>query len=153
MTSGKCPQKITEATGQKVAGRNQTLRQVDDHGRYLLLAPMPHWFWCGAGFYLESERPEEYPWLSVLLEVDPKHPQREEIVEAMRSWAAEHPECEGYALDDPSDWSGLEWWMDLGKLLGEDDHMAAARRFFAESLDGVKRFREEYPDLPWGNGS
>jgi hypothetical protein len=43
--------------------------------------------------------------------------------------------------------------MDLGKLLGEEDHTAAARRFFAESLDSVKSFRKEFPDLPWGNGS
>ncbi len=114
---------------------------------------MSHEFWCGAGFYLEGDHPEDYPWLTVLLEVGPRQPERGQIVEAMRSWAAEHPECEGYDLDDPSAWSGLEWWMDLGKLLGEEDHMAAARRFFAESLDSVKSFRKEFPDLPWGNGS
>jgi hypothetical protein len=27
----------------------------------------------------------------------------------------------------------------------------ATRRFFAERLDFVKSFQEDYPDLPWGS--
>ncbi len=145
--------KVTEVSGHKVAGRLQNLRQVEDFSRYLQYASMSREFWCGAGFNLEGDHPEDYPWLTVFVEVGPRQPQREEIIGAMRSWAAEHPTCESYDLDDPSAWSALEWRMDLGKLLGEEDHMAAARRFFSESLDSLKSFREEYPDLPWGNGS
>jgi hypothetical protein len=40
-----------------------------------------------------------------------------------------------------------------GKALdqrGEDDHMAT-HRLLAESLDCVKSFQEDYPDLPWGS--
>ena len=149
--SGEVQSKIREVSGQKIAGRYQTLWRVEDQSRYFYLALMPHGFWCGAGFYLEPETIDEYPWLSVHLEVGPGHPQRPEIIEAMRSFAKEQPECESYELDNSSAWSGLEWWLDIGKLLGEEDHMAAARTFFIDRLERVRSFRDKYPDLPWGN--
>ena len=149
--TGEVQSKIREASGQKVAGRYQTLWRVEDQSRYFYYALMPHGFWCGAGFYLETETADEYPWLSVILEVGPNHPRRPEIIEAMESFAKEDAECDTYGLDDPSTWSGLEWWLDVGKLLGEEDHMAAARAFFIDRLERVKRFRAKQPGLPWGD--
>lgn len=108
-------------------------------------------FWLGVGFYLGQEDPEDYPWLSVLLEVGPRHTDRGDIISAMRSFAADCSDCEPYDLDDPSAWSGLDWAMDLRQALTAEDHMAAARTHFLKSLDDVARMREQYPPLPWGD--
>ncbi len=108
-------------------------------------------FWVGGGFYLAQDNPEDYPWLSVLLEVGPRHPDRGGIIDAMRSFAADCSRCESYELDNPSAWSGLDWPIDLREVLTAEDHMATARDHFLRSLDDVARMREQYPSLPWGS--
>ena len=62
----------------------------------------------GGGFYLGEDEPDDYPWLSVLLEVGLQHPDRGDIISAVRSFAASCSDCEPYNLDDPSVWSGLD---------------------------------------------
>jgi hypothetical protein len=69
----------------------------------------------------------------------------------MRSFTADCSGCEPYNLDDPAEWSGLEWAIDLREVLTAEDHMAAARAHFLKSLDDVARMQEEYPRLPWAS--
>ena len=78
-----------------------------DHDRYYLFTYMNSVFWLGGGFYLSQDDPEDYPWLSVLLEVGPRHPEREDIIRAMRSFAADCSDCEPYDLDGPPAWSAV----------------------------------------------
>jgi hypothetical protein len=110
---------------------------------------MSNEFWCGAGFYLGQDDPSDYPWLSVLLRFRPRQPGREDIVSAMRYFAADHSHRAPYDLEDSSAWPGLEWAIDLRELLTAQDHMAAARIFILRSLDDVSQMRKQYPDLPW----
>lgn len=149
---GEVSNRLAQVSGKKVAQRSQTLWRVEDQGRYYHYAFMANDFWCGAGFWLATELPDEYPSLSVIIEVGPRHPEREAIIEAMRSYDKKLGEPGySYNLDDPGAWSGIEWWSDLGSLLGEEDHMAAARKFFMWGLDQAELFRNEYPGLPWGD--
>ncbi len=149
--SGEVEARLREVSDKRLARRNETLKQLAEQDRYFLQAIMGRAFWCGAGFNLWQEEPDDYPWLSVLLEVGPQQPGRGDIIDAMRSFAAECPECEPYELDNPSEWAGLEWAVDLREVLTADDHMAAARVHFLGGLDDVARMREQYPRLPWGD--
>lgn len=152
--SGEVDTRLAEVSDQKVAGRYQTLWRVEDQGRYYHFCLMPSGFWCGAGFWLDVELPHEYPSLSVVVEVGPNHPRREEIIAAMRSHAKtlEEP-AYPYGLEEAEAWSGIEWWQDLGALLGEEDHMSAVREFFMWGLDQLEEFRKSHPDLPWANNT
>jgi hypothetical protein len=149
--SGEVESTIREVSGTKLQGGGSALRQLADHDRYFLYTFMNSAFWMGAGFYLSKDDPDDYPWLSVLLEVGPKHPDRGDIIRAMRSFAAGCSHCEPYDLDNPSEWSGLDWAIDLREVLTAEDHMDAARAHFLKSLDDVARMQEQYPDLPWGS--
>ena len=149
--SGEVEARLREVAGTKLQGGSSALRQLVDHDRFFLYAYMNSVFWVGGGFYLAQEDPDDYPWLSVLLEVGPKHPDRGDIIKAMRSFAANCSGCEPYELDNPSEWSGLEWGIDLREVLTAEDHMAAARTHFLKSLDDVARMQEQFPDLPWGS--
>lgn len=149
--SGEVETRLREVSGTRLARRNETLKQLAEQDRYFLQAIMGREFWCGAGFNLWQEEPDDYPWLSVLLEVGPQQPGRGDIIEAMRSFAAECSKCEPYELDNPSEWAGLEWAIDLREVLTANDHIAAARTHFLKSLEDVARMRGLYPDLPWGS--
>ncbi len=149
--SGEFEARLREFSGTKVASGPMALRQLAGHNRYFIYTYMNSDFWVGGGFYLRQDEPDDYPWLSVHLEVGPKHESRGAIINAMRSFAADCSRCYPYALDNPSAWSGLEWAIDLREVLTAEDHMAAARTHFLKALDDVARMREQYPDLPWGS--
>ena len=149
--SGEVEARISEVSGGKVSRRNSSLWQLATFDRYFVYSYMGPEFWVGGGFYLAQEDPDDYPWLSVDLEVGPRHPSREGIIKAMRSFAANCSGCEPYELDNPSEWSGLDWGIDLREVLTAEDHMAAARGHFLKSLDDVARMQEQYPYLPWGS--
>jgi hypothetical protein len=147
--SGEVETRLRDVSGTKLARRNETLKKLVEEDFYILQAIMGSEFWCGAGFYLGQDKPSDYPWLSVLLEVGPHQPSGEDIIGAMRSFAADRPHCVPYELEEPSAWSGLDWSIDLRELLTAEDHIADARNFFLRSLDDISRMREQYPDLPW----
>ena len=149
--SGEVEARLREVSGTTLARRNETLKQLAEQDHYFLWAYMGPEFWVGGGFYLAQEAPDDYPWLSVALEVGPEQPGRGDIINAMRSFAADCSGCEPSELDDPSAWSGLEWAIDLREVLTAEDHMAAARTHLLKSLDEVSRMREQYSSLPWGN--
>ncbi|CAN5241912.1 hypothetical protein BH24ACT19_BH24ACT19_08470 [soil metagenome] len=60
---------------------------------------------------------------------------------------------EPYDLDDPSGWAGVSREKSLASFLTEEDHVAAVKRFFIESIRQLRSeltaFKEERPDLPW----
>lgn len=150
--SGEFEARLREVSGGKVPRGNAALNQLGGHDRYFLYTYMGPEFWVGGGFYLGQDEPDDYPWLSVLLEVGPKQPGREDIINAMRSFAADCSHCDPYNLDVTSEWSGLDWAIDLRKVLTAEDHMSAARTHLLQALDDVARMREQYPDLPWRSG-
>ncbi len=44
--------------------------------------------------------------------------------------------------------------MSLATVLGEEDHVAAVKSFFTESIGQLREeltaFKKEHPELPWG---
>lgn len=63
---------------------------------------------------------------------------------------------EPYNTDNPAGWAGVRRVRSLAILLSEEDHVAAVKRFFIESLRELRTeltaFKEERPDLPWAGG-
>ncbi len=73
-------------------------------------------------------------------------------MEAMRRMAARDG-WETVGLDDPGTWAGVWCEKSLAEFLQEEDHFAAVRRFFVESIrqlrEDLTTFKKERPDLPW----
>jgi hypothetical protein len=63
---------------------------------------------------------------------------------------------EPYNLDNLSGWAGVRHVRSLTSLLAEEDHVAAVKRFFVESIRQLKEeltaFKKEHPELPWAEG-
>ncbi len=59
-------------------------------------------------------------------------------------------------LDDSAGYAIAERSRSLVKLLQEEDHVAAVKAFFIESIRQLREelmaFKKEHPDLPWSGG-
>lgn len=60
---------------------------------------------------------------------------------------------EGHSLDDLTEWSDVRREKSLDNVLSEEDHIAAVKRFFVESIHQLREeltaFKKERPDLSW----
>lgn len=60
-------------------------------------------------------------------------------------------------MDDLTKWAGVERQVSLARLLPEEDHVAAVKAFFIESIRQLREeltaFKKVHPDLPWNDGS
>jgi hypothetical protein len=58
-----------------------------------------------------------------------------------------------YNMDNPTRWVGVRRIRSLANLLPEEDHVAAVKNFFVESMRQLRAeltaFKKERPDLPW----
>lgn len=142
--------------GNKVSRREaHGLSQIRWHGRHIILAPLHgvEDLFCFVGY--SSDTAGDYPWVQVNLEAKPRAEGRELSVKAMRKIAL-IKEREPYSLDNPSDWAGVERAKEVTNFLSEEDHVAAVKQFFIESIrqlrEELKEFKKENPDLPWNGG-
>ncbi len=80
---------------------------------------------------------------------------KEVSISAMKRIAL-RKDWEGYNLDDPTGWAGVTRGKGLTSLLQEEDHVAAVKAFFIESIRQLREelmaFKKEHPDLPWSGG-
>lgn len=105
---------------------------------------------CFAGYYMETIG--DYPIANIHLQAKPNAKGRNTSVVAMKKIAL-NEDWEPYNLDSPSEWAGVRRAKSLADLLPEEDHVAAVKSFFIESIRQLRKeltaFKEEHPDLPW----
>lgn len=96
-----------------------------------------------------------YPAVFIDLGAQPKATARETSVSAMKRIALDE-DWEAYNLDNPSGWAGIRRVRNLADLLSKEDHIAAIKHFFIESIHQLKdelvAFKKDYLDLPWSGG-
>lgn len=143
------------------------LWSVRFHLRYGIRAPLHgEDLFCDVGFQLGKVdkstgaailqiSAEGYPSIYAFLEARPGAVGRENSVAAMKRIAL-NQEWEPYNLDDPSGWAGVRRVRGFASLLPEEDHVAAVKHFFIESIyqlrDELTAFKKEHPDLLWNGG-
>ncbi len=120
-------------------------------GRYGVLAPLHGYdLFCLVSYHLGGQ--DEYPWLAVDLQAQPRAVGRDASVAAMRR-IAQRDSWEAYNLDDPSEWTGVSRGTYLASFLSEEDHVAAVKGFFVEAISQLREelaaFKKENPELPW----
>jgi len=117
-------------------------------GRYMLFRWMPAQWWCGLGFF-PVPGAEEYPQLGLILEIDPEAKERALIISRMNKWVTENSQWRRDNLDVAHQWGGISRQQSIGDFLRYEDHVAEIRRFFAECLDDLDKFKAANADLPW----
>lgn len=156
-------------TGNKIRRGTEPMKWgIRQHLRYHAVADLHRRddLFCGADYQLgkvdESVHAsilrlttDGYPAVFVFLEARPGAEGREASVAAMKRIALAK-DWEPYNLENPSGWAGVRRIRNLASLLSEEDHIAAVKRFFVESIrqlrDELTAFKKEYPDFPWGGG-
>lgn len=142
-------------TGNKVKGQTHGLNHIRWDWRYIIIASLQDWdLFCFIGYTMDE--PDELPGITVNLESRPNGVGRNVSVAVMRG-IADREDWEDYNLENPSEWAGVYRWKSLADFLSEEDHVAAVKHFFIESIrqlkEGLTAFKKENPDLPWSGGS
>ena len=146
---GEVSQRFEKVLGA-IKRQNAALTQMQLHGRYLMTADMPRGkWWCGLGFILRTSSLTDYPTVRLMLEVDPRANQRAEIIEAMKDICKQYA-WQAYGLNDAKAWSGIAREESLQNFLSKEDHIAAIKQFFLQTLDELEEIKGKYPKLPWG---
>ena len=122
---GEVKAELESFTGESVTRETQSVNELRMHRRY------------NVRFFLEAR---------------PRAEGREASVAAMKRIAL-NKDWEPYNLDNPSSWAGVRRVRNLTTLLPEEDHVAAVKHFFVESIRHPKAeltaFKKEHLDLPW----
>lgn len=146
---------------EEVLGDSKTLRfrkrnafeELQFHGRYTMLTWMAEGFACIMGFFLKPANSSDYPSVGLLLQINPGHSsKRQEVIKVFKEIQKLHS-LKSNALDDPTFWSGISFEQSLRDFLPHEDHVAAIKQFFLDSLNTVDEIKLEYPNLPWNVAS
>lgn len=129
--------------------KKAALMQLQWHGRYIMHAGLPHNWWCGLGFALNSKESSDYPRLVLMIEINPSSPRREEILIGMKKICESNDQWYGYNLNISRAWSGIVLEKSLQAFLGTEDHVASMQDFFLGALGQLSEIKCAYPELPW----
>lgn len=161
---GEVKTELESFAGNKLMRETNSLNEIRHHQRYSVRAPLDGWnLFCDAGYQLSRVGDsahasilrigtDSYPALFVFLEARSGAEGRNTSVAAMERMALD-ADWQPYNLEDPSGWAGVRRVSNLTSLLSEEDHIAAAKRFFVESIrqlrDHLAAFKKDHPDLLW----
>ncbi len=142
--------------GRKIKRESGSLmRKVRGDGGYFIYAALTQEddFGCYLGYELGAT--DGYPKAQIGLWADPGGA-RKEVSIAVVKRVSDLKDWESYDPDDPESWPEVWRETSLAKLLTEEDHVVAIKRFFIESIQQLReeliQFKKEHPDLPWSGG-
>jgi hypothetical protein len=120
--------------------------QLRDHNLYILTNDQTDWKFVGAGFQFTEE---EYPLLTVFLEVHPNCKNKTETFEALKTF------CHGkdaWTFTPPSDDNDYAWLSidkEMVAFLSEDDHIKAIQQYLIEKLEELHQLKIDNSELKW----
>lgn len=142
---GAVDEAMTKYFGKAIGWSNRNV-QMRDFGRYIKTNDQGNGIWIACGYYFTED---DYPLVSVIMEVNPNAKGRADIVAAMK-WMDENLEdWQGEALHDPTNWSTISCDVSLLRFLGEDDHILTIQKHFIEKLEELHGLHHQFPQLVW----
>lgn len=164
---GEVKAELESFVGNKTRPVTNSLGEIRSHLRYRIRAPLHgEDLLCDVGYQLGRVDKQAdaaflripadgYPTVFVSLEARPGALGRDASVVAMRKIGL----CENWQthnIDNPGGWAGVRRTRNLAGLLQEEDHVAAVKAFFIESIRQLREelmaFKKDRPDLPWTGG-
>ncbi len=107
---GKVLHNFEEILGERKSlefRKRRALQNIQWHGRYILASWMPDKWVCFIGFFTKPVDSSGYPTVRLVLEVDPKSPKRQEILNEFRQISS-NSNWNPYNLDTPNAWSSKD---------------------------------------------
>jgi len=157
---GEVQAELVAFAGNKIDKKElYTWAPIRNNKRYIMVAHLNGGdLDCFVAYELRT--PDGYPEARVYLEAWTEQPgrkvARKASVAAMRKIAL-RDEWDGAGLDNPAGPLAVWRGQSLASLLHEEDHVAAVKRFFIESIrelrEELTEFKKENPDLPWNGGN
>jgi hypothetical protein len=160
---GEAKAALESFAGNKIKREGHALWEIRTHQRYYTWVTLHgRDLFCGVGYQLSKVEQsahasilriptDGYPAIVVFLEAQPGAVGREASVAAMKKIALS-VDWEPYNTDNPTGWVGVRRIRNLATLLSEEDHVAAAKSFFVDSIRQLREqlttFKKDRPDLP-----
>lgn len=151
---GEVKGELESFAGNKTRRESVALDLVRQHGLYATIAPL-HGDDLRSYVGYQMLTPSGYPEVLVGLQTRPNAVGRDASITVMKRIVLRDG-WEGHELDDPTAWSRISRARSLASLLSEEDHIAAAKSFFIESIRQLREelttFKKDHPALPWAEG-
>lgn len=147
--SGKVKAELEAFTGSK--SNHETVNaMLRSNVRYVVQAPVRGWdLSCYLGYRLRTS--EDYPLAYVTLHLRSGGAGREASLAALRRIAGSNG-WEGSGLEESEPWARVLRTMSLAKVLPKEDHVAAVKEFFVESVrqlgEELAAFKKPLPEPP-----
>jgi hypothetical protein len=143
---------LASFAGNKIKRKSaDLLRQIHEDEGYFIHAPLASEinFECHAGYGMSD--PDGYPSIVVGLCVNPQAAGSEVAIAAIKRMSSRTGWDDN--LGDRADWPEVWRETSLVSLLPDEDHVAAVKHFFTDSIGQLKEeltaFKKERPELPW----
>ncbi|WP_226678276.1 PD-(D/E)XK nuclease family protein [Mesobacillus jeotgali] len=120
--------------------------QLRSDNRYVLYNDQSDWKFIGSGFWFTDE---EYPTLTVFLEVHPNCNHKEELIKAIRNFQTIHPDWEFDEPSDEKDWMLLYHDISLLNLLSSVDHIDNIQEHLINKMRILFDLKENNSELGW----
>jgi hypothetical protein len=102
------------------------------------------------GYFFVGNWDENYPNVGGAIVVDPDHPNRPQLIQAIKGYSAKNNTWRLYGNiqnEDELVWAGK--FQSLKEFINSDDNIGAIQKLFLEVLSDVEAFQKDYPDLSW----
>lgn len=135
----------------KTIGWSNRMVQLRDSQRYFKACIQDdNWStWIGYGIQLTVD---DYPMVSVILEVSPTCSKRKEIMQAIEWFLNSNDiqkDWKGYNLGNESKWSGISCDRCLLDFLKSEDHISTIQEYLIAKIEELGLLKKQYPNLNW----
>jgi hypothetical protein len=142
---GKVKETFEKLFGKPMQWSNRA-NQLRNFNRYVLISDQSDWKFIGCGFWFNED---EYPDITVFLEVEPNCKTKKELQEAIELFCNEN---EGWVFEGPDDDKDeMILYIDKSLLnfLSESDHLESIQNQIVRELIKLHSLKEKYPQLEW----
>lgn len=125
---------------------SKPITELKHRDRYNYIRYQENHIWVGLGYWMNSfDEDVEYPDLKFVVEVSPKSPVYEEVIEIMLRVVDENSETwQGKNLNNVRDWAQIYQRKSLKDFLAEENHVEAIRGYFLKAIENYAIVKDKY---------
>jgi hypothetical protein len=142
---GKLKNAFENLFGKPMKWSNRA-KQLRDCNRYILISDQSDWKFIGCGFWFTDD---DYPEISVFLEVESNCIKKEELLRAISTFCDENKDWEFEGPEDERDGFILYFDKSLLDFLSENDQIDSIQEHIIKKLKLLHILKTNYPELKW----
>ncbi|WP_043931097.1 PD-(D/E)XK nuclease family protein [Bacillus sp. EB01] len=143
---GKVTGKFTEAFGKPKQWSHRTT-QLRNNNLYVIINDQSDWKFVGCGF--DFDYGEEYPEVTVFIEVQANCKHKKETLEAIKHFCENNEDWKYQAPSDNNATAFGYTTKSIVEFLSEEDHIESIQNYLVGKLEELKELKEANPELKW----